>query len=209
MKKATFLKFSIITFSFLLISCGGVRQLSFYTLSTPETQTTNGSAYTESPFVIGLQKLDGGVLYTDDRIIFRENEFEIKYWHYHRWVAAPNALATDALRDFLIKRKTFADVVTFPSADRVSYVISGRLLAFEEVDINGEWFGKAAVQLTLKEPGQEAVIWKGAFEQLTKVELKQPESVVAAVNASLHKCFEAAVAELKPALNQHSPQPNG
>lgn len=174
----------------LLFACGSIPEPNYYTLHVGDQLEGNGAAHKTHPMTIGVSKLESGLLLSDDRLIYRQSEYEVKFWNYQRWVAQPNTMVTEYLVEYLKSRKHFDQVVKFPSATRVRYVLGGKLLAFEEWDKNGEWFGKVAFELFLRDLEKEQIIWRQTYQQMVPVEQKLPVGVVAAVSRAMMACFE-------------------
>jgi len=185
------LVFCLLPFAFCLLlqSCGGVPETYYYTLAfEPDKKTTDGHA--PLPFALGVQKFESEVIYDDDRIIYRDSPFEVKYYFYRRWVAPPRHLVTEKVVNYLSDSGLFEKVTTYPSPANVKYVLSGRLLAFEEWDEPNNWYGKVVFTASLHEPTTQRVIWKSKFEHLQPVTKKIPAAVVEALSLSMKKCLD-------------------
>lgn len=187
----------------LLFSCGKVPESNYYTLSLPlvtAKQQNNGNSVPAVPVVIGMSKLESGFLYREDRIIYRESPYEVKYWNYRKWVAPPYVMITEYLREYLKNQHIFADVVPHPSPRRVKYVLSGRVLAFEEWDEGANWFGKVGFELTVTNTHTNQMLWQKSYERMLPVREKLPASVVAALSEGLHQCFQEVARDLRGEL---------
>jgi len=193
------LSLCLLLFSFcpLLSSCGGAPETYYYTLAfEPDKKLNDGHA--PLPFTVGVEKFQSEVIYDDDRIIYRDSPFEVKYYFYRRWVAPPRHLITDKVVSYLADSGLFEKVTAFPAAGQVHYVLNGRLLAFEEWDEQNQWYGKVTFKASLYEPATQRVVWNGKFEHLQPVVKKIPAAVVEALSLSLKKCLD----ELAVALTQ-------
>ncbi len=176
-------------FCLLLSSCGGVPETYYYTLAfEPDKKQNDGHA--PFSFALGVQKFDSEVIYDDDRIIYRDSPFEVKYYFYRRWVAPPRHLVTEKVVNYLADSGLFEKVTTYPSPANVKYVLSGRLLAFEEWDEQNNWYGKVVFTASLHEPATQRVIWKNKFEHLQPVTKKIPAAVVEALSLSMKTCLD-------------------
>jgi len=183
--------FCLLFFAFclLLSSCGGVPETYYYTLAfEPDKKLNDDRA--PLPFALGVQKFESEVIYDDDRIIYRDSPFEVKYYFYRRWVAPPRHLVTEKVVNFLSESGLFEKVTTYPSPANVKYILSGRLLAFEEWDEQNNWYGKVSFTASLHEPATQRVIWKNKFEHLQPVTKKIPAAVVEALSLSMKKCLD-------------------
>jgi ABC-type uncharacterized transport system auxiliary subunit len=173
-----------------ITACGSIPEPNYYTLSFPESLENNGSNQKTFTATIGFSKFESGLLLKDDRIIYRQSDYEIKFWHYQRWIAQPNILVSEFLIEYLKSHKIFTDVVKFPSQTRVKYVMGGKLLAFEEWDKDGQWYGKVAFDVYLRDYQNDRIVWQNHYEKMLPVQQKLPIYVVAAISQALHDCFD-------------------
>lgn len=183
---------------FLLSACGGVPETFYYTVAPLAVKTTEAEAnnHTERTVVLGVEKFSAEALYDDDRIIYRDSPYEVKYYHYRRWAAMPRQLVTDQVLKQLQAAHIFRNVVSFPSNNRVDYVLTGRILSFEEWDREEQWFGRAAFSAQLYDPASRRLLWSAMFEAETRAEKRIPTAVAEAIGRSLEKC----IADLQAAL---------
>jgi ABC-type uncharacterized transport system auxiliary subunit len=184
--RGCFLLFAVCS---LLFSCGGVPETFYYTLAFDNGPTQN-DGHSPLPFTLGVEKFQSDVIYDDDRIIYRDSPYEVKYYFYRRWAAPPRHLVTDKIVGYLSESGLFEKVTTYPTAGEVKYVLNGRLLAFEEWDEESKWYGKVAIKASLYEPATQRVVWSGKFESMHPVSKKIPAAVVEALSLSVKKCLE-------------------
>ncbi len=183
---------------FFFASCSAPPEIHYYTLD-PEMQVASEdhSDAPVFPYRVGVVKLDGGVLYGDDRIIYRQTPYEVKHWNYRRWIAPPNELVTQTLRGVLKQEKIFSDVVGYPAPLPPRYMLSGKLLAFEEWDRPEGWLGRVAFRLTLTDLESRQVVWEDSFSAEEPVAQKQPVAVVQSLNRALQRCLQQVVDSLR------------
>lgn len=183
----------------LFHACGSVPETFYYTvapLSLHEVKAATDSRTNTQALVLGVEKFSADALYDDDRIIYRESPYEVKYYHYRRWAAPPRALLTEEVLKNLQQSQLFQNVVSFPTNRHVDYVLTGRVVAFEEWDRGAEWFGRVAFSAQLYDPISRRAIWSASFESETRAEKRVPTAVVEAIGKSLEKC----IADLQQAL---------
>jgi len=180
---------SFFVFCLLLHGCGGVPETFYYTLAFGNSAPLN-DGHSPLPFALGVEKFQSEVIYDDDRIIYRDSPYEVKYYFYRRWVAPPRHLITEKIVGYLSDSGLFEKVTTYPSIVEVKYVLSGRLLAFEEWDEQNNWYGKVAFKVSLHDPATQRVVWNGKFEHLEPVGKKIPSAVVEALSVSVKKCLQ-------------------
>jgi ABC-type uncharacterized transport system auxiliary subunit len=179
----------LFAFCFLLPGCGGVPETFYYMPAFESSQPLN-DGHLPLPFAVGVEKFQSEMIYDDDRIIYHDSPFEIKYYHYRRWVAPPRHLVTEKVLSSLADSGLFEKVTAYPSMVNVKYVLSGRLLAFEEWDEQDKWFGKVTFKASLYEPATQRVVWSGTFAHQQPVAKKIPAAVVEAISLSLKQCLD-------------------
>lgn len=176
----------------LLSACGGVPETYYYTVAPLALSTLHPEAndsHSTRTIVLGVEKFSAEALYDDDRIIYRESPYEVKYYHYRRWAAAPRLLVTDAIIKQLHAARICQNVVSFPSSKHVDYVLTGRIVSFEEWDRGEQWFGRVAFTAQLFDPVTQQLLWSAVFEAETRAEKRVPTAVVEAIAKSLEKCI--------------------
>ncbi len=175
--------------------CGSVPE-TYYYMPTYELATATND-HTPLNLVIGVEKFQSEVVYSDDRIIYRESPFEVKYYNYRRWIAEPRHLVTEKAIAHLKNSGLFRDVTAYPSIVKLDYVLRGRLLAFEEWDAEKTWHGKVAIAVELYHVASDEIVWRSSFEKMTPSEKRLPVSVVEAISKSLSACLDEMVASMR------------
>ncbi len=196
----------LFAFCFLLPGCGGAPETFYYTLAFEPSQPLN-DGHSPLPFALGVEKFQSEMIYDDDRIIYRDSPFEIKYYYYRRWVAPPRHLVTEKVLNHLSESGLFEKVTAYPSMVNVKYVLGGRLLAFEEWDEQGKWFGKVTFKASLYEPATQRVVWSGTFAHQQPAAKKIPAAVVEAMSLSLKQCLDDLTKALAQKLGQQKTAP--
>jgi len=179
------------------IGCGKVPQIHYYTVELTPPATESSRTRALHPISVGIAKFDGGYLYNNDRIVFRDSTFEIHYWNYRRWIASPAILVTDGLQEYLQKGALFQDVTRFPSASRLRYVFFGKIKAFEEFDSPAAWYGRVEYEIKLKDTVTGQVVWKKNYAEQQRVEQKNPAFVVQSISLALNRCLQRTADDLK------------
>lgn len=194
------MKMVMVLLALLGLGCGRPPEIHYYTIEFKQVDNSKDRGEAVLPYTIGVVKLDGGVLYTDDRIIYRETPFEVKFWNYRRWIAPPNILVTEALRQALKAEGLFQDVLSYPAAFSPRMILTGKVTGFDEWDEPNQWYGKVSMHLTLTDLQKKTVVWEGSFEAIEPAQQRTPIAVVKSINAALNRCLEEAVQSLKASL---------
>lgn len=147
--------------------------------------------------VLAVEPLEVDEPYDDDRIVYRENPYRVDYYHYHRWSASPGALVSRHLERALAASGRFAAVLRDDDARGVTFILGGRLLALEEVDVSRQrWLGRVALELALRDAATGAVVWTRRVEVSEPVDRRSPEGVARALSRALDRVARRLAPEL-------------
>jgi len=147
--------------------------------------------------VLAVEPLEVDEPYDDDRMVYRENPYRVDYYHYHRWSASPGALVSRHLERALAASGRFAAVLRDQDARGVTFILGGRLLALEEVDLSKRrWVGRVALELALRDAASGDVVWTRRLELTEPVTRQSPEGVARAVSRALDRAARRLAPEL-------------
>ncbi len=176
----------------LLTACGGkIPETHYYDLPS----AARGRA--GSGPILAVAPLEVDEPYDDDRIVYRENPYRVDYYDYHRWSASPGALVSRHLERALAASGRFAAVLRDEDARGVAFVLGGRLLALEEVDLGKRrWIGRVALELALRDAASGDVVWTRRVELSEPVDRRSPEGVARALSRALDRVARRLAPEL-------------
>ena len=147
MKKLT--NFSLILILlFIFFSCSSAPKTHFYLIDYPVSVAKENS-HPVHQVVLGVSKFRVEPLYSDTRLVYRENPYEGNYYFYHRWVTSPGKMVTDKTIEQLAASNLFKQVVSFPRHVQCDYIINGNIKALEEWDENNKWYAKVKIDFEL------------------------------------------------------------
>lgn len=185
---------------FILIACGKVPETRYYTLSYPSAESSNTAPKLNK--ILGVKKFLADPPCDQDRIVYRESPFEVKFYNYRRWISSPREMLTESAIQHLRASGLFAGVVHAQDRHSIHYLLSGRLLQFEEWDDGGVWQARVKLWLELQSMETRELVWQGYIESQIPVEEKNPLSVVKALNKAAEDCFQQLFEILSENLNQ-------
>lgn len=188
----------------LLSACGSVPQTFYYTLAEAPAATGEpaGNHHDQLAVALGVERFAAAAIYEEDRLIYRESPFEVKYDHYRRWAARPAQLVTDEIINQLAARGLFRTVTSYPTAVPVDCILRGRILAFEEWDRGEQWFGRVAISVQLYQASSQKLLWSGTLSRETPAQKRLPAAVAQAISTSLRECVDELAAALAQELGQ-------
>jgi ABC-type uncharacterized transport system auxiliary subunit len=182
----------LIFISFIM-SCGGVPPTYYYRIhyDLPEHNSP-----TPIPVTIGIEPFDADVPYKGDRIVYRNSDYEVKFYHYRRWIAPPTKIVQEAVLEQFQSSGNFQKVVDFHSQVKSDYILKGDIKAFEEWDVDDSWYGFVSIAFELHDEETSEIIWQNVISEKTQVSNKEPVEVVKAISESLKKVLENALRDI-------------
>ena len=140
--------------------------------------------------------------YDDDRIVYRRSPYKLDYYHYHRWSAPPGELISAALRDAYRRTGQFQAVTNELTSD-ATVVLSGRVLAIEEVDMTRE-HGRAriAVELRLRDAATDEQIWSRVMREEVPLRDQSPAGLARALSVAVWNIARRTSVQILAALER-------
>ena len=145
MKHITKSSLFILLSFYIFIACGKIPETHYYTLSYPSVENRTTSPKLDK--IIAVKKFLADPPYDQDRIVYRESLYEVKFYNYRRWICSPREMLTESAVQHLRKSGLFAGVVHAQSGHSSHYVLTGRILQFEEWDEGVNWQAKIKLWL--------------------------------------------------------------
>ena len=174
----------------LLIGCGSIPNTRYYLIDYPVEGEPTAEPAIDA--VLGVAKFKAEPLYENDRIVYRDNPYEGKFYHYHRWVTSPKDMVTDKVIEQLSAGGLFTQVVYFPHTTDIDYLLRGTIKAFEEWDEPETWQAHVKIHFELIRRTDSVLLWQDTLTQKTTVNNKTPLDVVRAISVSLQSVVDEA-----------------
>jgi len=141
-------------------------------------------------------------LYDDIRIVYRVTPFEVRYYPYEFWAEKPGKQVTDAIAEFLGRKKAFAAVARGPLREGADIVLRSRLHVLEEIDNQAGWQARLAMELEFADAGTGRPLLTWSFDRKAPMASKQVGLFPAACSKILEEELVKAVAELARVLEK-------
>jgi len=174
--------------------CGGIPPTYYYRVDYTAAGTDGG---THLPVSLGVAQFDADILYQSDKIVYRQSQYEARFYHYRRWVAPPRKIVTEKVMRHYQRSGVFDRVVHSPTNQKIDYLLKGNILAFEEWDQAENWFGIVTIEFALHAIETNEIVWEKVFSEKTGVREKKPVEVVRAISESLNKVITASIHDVK------------
>lgn len=194
-----YMKYLIIAFiSMLIISCGKPPDIHYYVLEvSSETVKTLNSKYNG---VIAIAPVTADEAYTGDRLIYRDSPYQIKFYHYHRWVTSPATLIESKLYSKLKNSFPTTSMIRQPYSIAPDLILNTHLITLQEKDENEKWYGEISLAFSLVDLKKNTTIWQQEFSNRVPAKARQPQAVVEAINLAFEKCLDELVVALAARL---------
>ncbi len=180
-------------------ACSGIPESHYYSLTIADTSEASATA-AEFQAVLGVERLDPGLMYFDDRIVYRADGNEVRYWNYHKWIAPPHILMTEAVRSHLKAASLFRDVVNYPGEIAADWKISGRILTFEEHNTPQGREAVVALEVRLVEPVSRKMVWTKTYRRVKPATGKGAPAIVRTFDAAVQEILAQLTADIKSVM---------
>jgi ABC-type uncharacterized transport system auxiliary subunit len=179
-------------------ACGGrAPDTHFYDLASNARRHARGGP------VLAIEPLSADEPYDDERMVYRENPFRVDFYHYHRWSASPGAVVSRHLERALDASGRFSAVLR-DDAKNAAYVLGGRLIALEEVDVSKRrWLARVALELHLRDAATGDIVWSKKLEETEPVTKQSPEGVARALSRAMDRVARRLAPELGAVAAAH------
>lgn len=179
--------------AFFGVACGSVPKTYYYTLQLPSPPATSDP---RTGYVLGVEHFRAPEFLRDDRIVYYVSPTQINFYQYHRWGSNPATLLSEFTAQWLESSGVFTQVKMLPVRERVDYLLSGKVLSFEEVDSGGAAKVRLALALSLVRTSDNKLVWSGEQRREAPLSEHGVEGVANALDAT---CSQA-LGEMLPGL---------
>jgi ABC-type uncharacterized transport system auxiliary subunit len=185
----------------LAAACGAVPEKRFYAMANdPEAAPARGAdAICARSAVVPQPEI--AVPYDNDRIVFRTDEYEVKYFPYDLWVSRPQDMLQQLVARRLERSHVFAAVDPQLESARDHFTLLTTIDALEMIVRNDVVEARLAIAFRLEDAAIDQVVWRHVFDARRPVAAKGREvrigEMVRAVNAIYNAELTGAVQQLE------------
>ena len=172
----------LLTIIFLLFGgCGGP---SYFDLQTEITENQGGFQLDR---ILLIDDVEINETYRDQRIIYRESPFQVKYYNFVLWSKTPDELIKDAVIDFWKKRAIFKKVNAFGSEDDADLTMRIRIDAVEKCYVQKNWYVRLALDAEIVDAKNNGILFIHSFDRKTRLAGKKIRYVPEMISKILHE----------------------
>jgi len=165
------------------VGCGSPKSIHHYEPDVVAEQVREAQ-HQRSDLVLAIEDFSAGAAYDEQRMVYRSDTYRFDYYHFHRWAAPPGMLVADTLREVYRETGAFRSVVGGYDS-RADVILSGRIVAFEEIDNQQDWLGRVVVNLQLRDARTGELLWNDTLERARPTPEKSPTGLAAAISEGL------------------------
>jgi uncharacterized lipoprotein YmbA len=187
----------------LMTGCmgGKVQYPNYYTLEiAPATKPVVNDALL--PVAVAVRRFETPGYLRQGRIVYREAPGKVGFYDYHRWAADPGATVTAAMIASLRSAHLFSFVKPHDGQDQPEYLLTGRLERLDEIDYGGAVRVEAKLSAELVDLRTGATVWTSEAAETSKVEVRNIDSVVAAMSRVVQANIDQLIAGMKEQLSE-------
>jgi ABC-type uncharacterized transport system auxiliary subunit len=177
-----------------LAGCGGkVRYPTMYVLNLP-TPVQRTRAPAESPLgPLVVHEFRCPEYLCEGGIVYRPNQEEVGSYEYHRWAMSPRQSITKYMAETVRARSVFNGVTIDGSDMKASYVLSGSIDHFEEVDQGNNVRALCTISAQLVEAATGSVVWTQATSETVPVQTRNVQGVVVSLSGAARAVIDRLV----------------
>ena len=139
-------------------------------------------------------------VYRRHNIVYRKSLNEMFYYNTKFWASKPADMITDVVANHVIEAELFSDII-LELTRRPDYILTGRVLALDEVDSGEKWFARVAIIFELKDYKTDRTLVSYSFERRKEVKNKDVVYVVRAIGEILEEETETFFNKIYETLN--------
>ena len=165
-------------------ACSSPQPIHHYQPAVIAKEVRSATSQPTTELVLAIEDFSAGAAYDEQRMVYRSSDYRFDYYHYHRWAAPPGMLVSDTLREVYRNTGAFRSVVGGYDS-RADVILSGRVVAFEEVDREEDWFGRVVVNMRLRDARTGELLWNDTLRREHKLTEQTPQGLAEAVSRAL------------------------
>lgn len=149
---------------------------------------------------VRVRTFDVDKIYRRHNIVYRKSMYEMYYYNTQFWASKPGDMITDVFARHLAETELFSDVI-LELERRPDYVLTGRVLALDEVQSGEKTYARVSIVFELKDYKTDRSIISHSFEERKEVAKRETVQVVRAMGEIIEKETDIFFNKVYEALN--------
>ena len=142
-----------------------------------------------------IKTFNSDKVYKKYNLVYRTSYEEMFYYNTHFWASRPEDMITDLVANHFSKQQVFSDII-ITMDKKPDYVLSGRILAMDEVIEGEKSYARVAINFELKDYKTEDIVVAYSFDKKKEAEGKKPVDVVRAMSEIIESEIEVFVSKI-------------
>ncbi len=142
-----------------------------------------------------IKTFNSDKVYKKYNLVYRTSYEELFYYNTHFWASRPDDMITDLVANHFSKQQVFSDII-ITMDKKPDYVLSGRILAMDEVIEGEKSYARVAINFELKDYKTEDIVVAYSFDKKKEAEGKKPVDVVRAMSEIIESEIEVFVSKI-------------
>jgi ABC-type uncharacterized transport system auxiliary subunit len=157
------------------------------------------------PAVIHVERFTTVPTFDSERILFREKQYQMDEYHYHRWRSRPGELVPSFLARDMERSGLFRGVFALDSRVATTHRLEGTVLELFEEDQPESYKAVLAVSVTLiaeNEPDiSKRIVFQNRYGASEGLRARNPRALAEAMSAAMRKVSESVIRDIHAALS--------
>ena len=187
----------------LLVAITGCNapQTHYYALKVTKPEPMANAKPLNAGSVV-VERITGERVYDQERIVYRDVKNEVGFYEYHQWTSAPTEMTTQSIMNSLISGGYFRSVAYYRLVADPDYILTGRIISFEEIDRADGVFAAVRINVSLIDNKKGESVWSGFGESELPVEIKKASAVAERLDEALANSIKQINTNLGEFLKQ-------
>ncbi len=158
--------------------------------------------------IVRVKTFEIDKIYKKYNIVYRTSPYEMFYYNNHLWAVKPDDMITDAVTNHIKQSGMFSEVIS-KLEKKPDYVISGRIVALDEIDSGDRWYARAALLFTVSDFMSGKVLYSHYFDRRKEVFNSEPVYIVRAISEIIEEETAKFLKDSKPYLFDRKSEKSG
>jgi ABC-type uncharacterized transport system auxiliary subunit len=180
MEQKTARCFFVLVFLLSAWACGGPNYFDLH-LENPENP-----AGEKAGKVLLVADVEINPTYQDQRIVYRESPFQVKYYNFALWSKSPDDLIEDAVVDFWRKSRIFKKVMVYGSEGDADWTLRMKIDTIEKYHDQNGWYARLAMDMEIMDSESKETVLSHAFDQKLRLKRSKVRYLPEKISQILH-----------------------
>lgn len=191
---------ALLAATLLFAACGSAPMTRYYLLAPPAMKDVIAEKHEGAR--LGVETFAVDPPYDQNRLVYRigEGSGEVGFYEQHRWAAEPGRLVATGLAAGLRQLPGLATAEPASVVGEYDYLLTGRVVSLEEVDVPGRQISRLALDLKLYSVADETLRWSGFLTAESGGQAADASDVMRQMQAAFNDLLDQLRSEIGPVV---------